>query len=179
MIRRPAAAASVGGASQKPRYHDGGMANHVSTAKLPPVATAIVAALAMWATRWLLPQAAVQVPGRVPVAVTLAALGGAVALAGVVALRRAGTTVNPLTPDAASAVVTGGAYRVSRNPMYLGLALGLGGWAVWLASPPALAWLVAFVAWIDRCQIAPEERALRAKFGRQFADYARSVRRWL
>lgn len=133
----------------------------------------------MWATQWLLPRFAVAVPARVPVAASLAGLGACVALAAVGAFRKAGTTVNPLTPGAASVVVRRGVYRVSRNPMYLGLALGLAGWAVWLANPLALAWLAAFVAWITRLQIVPEEQALKARFGADYEQYCREVRRWV
>lgn len=138
-----------------------------------------MAAFAMWATGWLLPQAAFDVPARVSLAAVLAGLGAWVALAAVATFRRAGTTVNPLTPGAASVVVRRGVYRVSRNPMYLGLALGLAGWAVWLANPLALAWLGAFVAWITRLQIVPEEHALRARFGADYEQYCREVRRWV
>ena len=97
---------------------------------------------------------------------------------GVLRFRRQGTTVTPLHPEQASALVTGGLYRFSRNPMYLGLlcwtmalACYLGGLLVWLG--PLLLW-----GWLSRWQIVPEERALRARFGDGYADYCRRVRRW-
>jgi protein-S-isoprenylcysteine O-methyltransferase Ste14 len=68
---------------------------------------------------------------------------------------------------------------MSRNPMYVGLLLLLAGWALHLSHPLALLGLPAFVAYMNRFQIAPEERALRAKFGPAYEDYARAVRRWL
>jgi protein-S-isoprenylcysteine O-methyltransferase Ste14 len=109
----------------------------------------------------------------------LFATGIAIAVAGVREFRRARTTVNPLTPAAASAMVRSGIYRHTRNPMYLGMLLMLAGWAVWLASVAALAVLPAFVLYLNRLQIEPEERALASLFGRDFEDYRRSVRRWL
>ncbi len=86
--------------------------------------------------------------------------------------------MTPLHPAQASALVTGGIFRVSRNPMYLGLlcwtmalACYLGGLLVWLG--PLLLW-----GWLSRWQIVPEERALQERFGDAYADYCRRVRRW-
>lgn len=116
---------------------------------------------------------------RVMVACVLAAGGVAFGLAGSLAFRRAGTTVNPLRPARASQLVVAGVYRISRNPMYLGLLLGLIALTVYLAAPMALSGPVGFGGYIDRFQIRPEERALEAKFGGAYADYKRRVRRWL
>ncbi|MCY1553776.1 Phospholipid methyltransferase [compost metagenome] len=105
--------------------------------------------------------------------------GAFVALFGVASFRRAKTTVNPTTPGAASALVDSGIYRYSRNPMYLGLLLVLAGWGLWLAHALALLGLPAFVVYMNRFQIAPEERALTAVFGDAFAAYRQKVRRWI
>jgi protein-S-isoprenylcysteine O-methyltransferase Ste14 len=113
------------------------------------------------------------------VAVALAAAGVAIALAGVAEFRRSRTTVHPQHPEKASAVVTRGVYRWTRNPMYLGLLLALAGWSIFLANLAALAGLPLFVAYMNRFQIGPEERALSAKFGPAYASYLVSVRRWL
>jgi protein-S-isoprenylcysteine O-methyltransferase Ste14 len=82
-------------------------------------------------------------------------------------------------PAAASSLVTGGIYRWTRNPMYLGMALALAGWGLYLGNFGALALVGLFVMYIDRYQIDPEERALTARFGDAFAAYRRRVRRWL
>ena len=147
--------------------------------RVPPVVVALVCAGAMAGVRAAWPAGVVRVPGRLPLAVGLIVAGAAVAVAGVVAFRRARTTVNPTTPGAASALVTGGVYRLSRNPMYVGMALALAGAAVGLAPPAAALGPAAFVAYLTRFQIVPEERALRAAFGETFGAYARRVRRWL
>jgi protein-S-isoprenylcysteine O-methyltransferase Ste14 len=75
--------------------------------------------------------------------------------------------------------VTSGIYRVTRNPMYVGLTLSLCAWGFWLGRPIAALGPLTFVAFIDRLQIVPEERALTARFGQAYADYRRRVRRWL
>ena len=134
---------------------------------------------AMLGVTYTAPALSFRVPGRTVVALTLAALGVGAAIAGVVAFRQQHTTVNPLTPSASSAIVTGGIYRMSRNPMYLGFLLFLAGWAVWLSNAGAVLFLPAFVAYLTRYQIKPEERALLAKFGSPYAEYMSRVRRWL
>ena len=111
-------------------------------------------------------------------AIGLFVLGALVVVSGVFAFRRAGTTVDPTRPQAASSLVNTGIYRFSRNPMYLGMLLGLLGWAAWLTSLLAAFLVVGFVGYMNRFQIAPEERTLAAKFGAEFSAYKSRVRRW-
>ena len=147
--------------------------------RVPPVALFVVVALLMWAVAAWLPSWRIALPGRTLVAALLLLAAGTIGVAGVHAFRRARTTVNPLRPEKASALVTSGIYRRTRNPMYVALAIALLGWVVWLEHPLALLGVAAFVAWINRFQIAPEERALRALFGPEFERYCSEVRRWL
>lgn len=105
--------------------------------------------------------------------------GGCISLAGILSFRRARTTVNPLKPKNTSSLVTLGIYRFTRNPMYLGLLLVLLAWAVFLSSAWAIVGPVAFVLYINRFQIAPEERVMATMFGASYAQYKARVRRWL
>jgi protein-S-isoprenylcysteine O-methyltransferase Ste14 len=109
----------------------------------------------------------------------LAVLGAAVALGGVLSFRRAHTTVNPLKPETSAALVSTGVYSFTRNPMYLGMALVLLAWAVYLSSAWSLLGPLLFALYITRFQIVPEERALEGLFGESFAAYRKRVRRWL
>ncbi|EKT4441391.1 TPA: isoprenylcysteine carboxylmethyltransferase family protein [Stenotrophomonas maltophilia] len=95
------------------------------------------------------------------------------------AFRRVRTTVNPLRPAMASALVTHGVYRYTRNPMYLGQATVLAGVMLYLQSPVALLAVPLFVLYITRLQIMPEERALSARFPEAYAAFRQRVRRWL
>ena len=147
--------------------------------RIPPVALALVVALVMWAASRRWPQFAVPLPAPTAVAAGFAVFGAGVALAGATAFRAAGTTVNPLTPGGASAVVRRGVYRFSRNPMYVGLVAGLLGWGVYLSHALALAGVPVLAWWLDRFQITAEEQALRARFGAEFDEYCRQVRRWM
>lgn len=147
--------------------------------KIPPVVVWLALAGIQFGVARLAPGLSFTMPGRTPIALALAALGLGVALAGVAAFRRQGTTVNPLDPNASSSIVTSGVYRFSRNPMYLGFLLVLAGWAAYLSNAGAAALLAAFVAYMNAFQIKPEERALLAKFGSEFRQYMSRVRRWI
>lgn len=113
------------------------------------------------------------------VAIVVALVGIGVAVAGVLEFKRAKTTVNPLVPNKATSVVTSGIFRLTRNPMYLGLAATLLGVTIWWLSIVGVAVVVAFCLYLTRFQIQPEERALRAQFGQEFTEYMARVRRWL
>ena len=107
------------------------------------------------------------------------ALGFWVLALGFRALRRANTTIDPVNLNRTSALMTDGVYRFSRNPMYLGFALMLLVWALFLAVPWALLGPAAFVGFTSRFQIAPEERAIAARFGRDYDQFRRRTRRWI
>ena len=146
--------------------------------RVPPVALTVLFAVLMWLVSAYSPLTVV-LPWRSAMALTFFSVGLATALAGVVSFRQAKTTVNPLIPDATTAMVTSGIYRFSRNPMYLGFFLALVGWATYLSHLLAFALLPLFVLYINRFQIPPEERALSKKFPQEFTAYKDSVRRWL
>jgi protein-S-isoprenylcysteine O-methyltransferase Ste14 len=147
--------------------------------KIPPLLVWLVIAVAMLGIAHSAPGLSFRLPGNSAIALALVAIGGAVAIAGVIAFRDKRTTLNPLTPSASSSVVSGGIYRVSRNPMYLGFLLALAGWAVYLSNAGAALLLAVFVVYMTRYQIKPEERVLLDKFGSEFARYMSRVRRWL
>ncbi len=81
--------------------------------------------------------------------------------------------------ERASNLVNWGSYQYTRNPMYVALALLLLAWTVWLASPVLLLGPTFFAVFIDRFQIAPEERFLQQKFGADYAAYRKKVRCWI
>jgi protein-S-isoprenylcysteine O-methyltransferase Ste14 len=147
--------------------------------KIPPVALFLICSTGMWAISEVLPTAVFTLPSAAIIAVALALLGGAIAVAGVVQFRRQSTTVNPTRPEEATSVVRSGIFRITRNPMYLGLATVLMAWAIYLRNTAALLLLPVFVAYLTRFQIRPEERALLTQFGHEYADYIARVRRWL
>ena len=93
------------------------------------------------------------------------------------AFRRAGTPPEPW--EETTAIVTGGPYRFTRNPAYVGMALVYAGIAVLASSLWALTPLPLVLLAVDRGVIVREERYLAAKFGREYLDYKARVRRWI
>lgn len=89
------------------------------------------------------------------------------------------TTINPLDPSKAEHLVVDGLYRVTRNPMYVGMVLLLVGWCLYLGALSAFAAVALFVLAMNELQIKPEERALTEKFGEQYQAYIQQVRRWV
>jgi protein-S-isoprenylcysteine O-methyltransferase Ste14 len=116
---------------------------------------------------------------RIVLGITLACIGQAISVSGMVAFRRARTTINPVKPSAASSLVSSGVYRFTRNPMYVGLLLTLAGWAVYCGNALNCIALPAFAWYITQFQIKPEERVLMSLFGEHFTKYMSQVRRWV
>jgi protein-S-isoprenylcysteine O-methyltransferase Ste14 len=147
--------------------------------RIPPPFIALATALAMWAVAQTAPALTIDSMLRLGIALVIAILAGVFAISGFRAFARAKTTVNPVKIEEASALVTTGIYQYTRNPMYVGLAALLLAWAVYLAVPWAFLGPVAFVLFITRFQIMPEERVLKTKFGPAYTAYQKQVRRWL
>jgi protein-S-isoprenylcysteine O-methyltransferase Ste14 len=133
----------------------------------------------MWGISLVTPPLYMPAAVRLAACAAFALVGIVFSVAGVASFRRARTTVDPTNPEAASSLVTSGIYHVTRNPMYVGLSFVLLAWAIFLSSAWALLGLLAFVLYIGRFQIAPEERALAKLFGSEYTAYQAKVRRWL
>lgn len=146
--------------------------------RIPPLVLVVIFAAGMAALASAVP-AAIHIPQSEGLAIALVGTGAIVAMAGVAAFRHHKTTVNPFTPDESSALVTSGVYRFTRNPMYLGFFLALLGWSAYLSNWAAALLPPAFIAYMNRFQIQPEERALQQSFGPEFTAYTQSVRCWL
>jgi len=147
--------------------------------KIPPVGAALIAAGMMWLTARATPSISPRIEHGAIVAACFFLCGVALGVAGIVSFHRAKTSVHPMNLKLTSALVTGGAYRFSRNPMYLGIAIALVGWGIYLSNVIAPVFVVAFICYMNRFQILPEERSLERQFGEQFKNYKHQVRRWL
>jgi len=144
----------------------------------PPLWYAVGLAVGLAIGRWRpLPMTAAGSPARTAAAVAGAVAFAALALGAVATFRRARTTVVPNRP--AAALVTGGPYRLTRNPMYLGLAALYVAVAALANSWWPVVLLPLVVAVIDRRVIAREERYLAGAFPDEYAAYCARVRRWL
>jgi len=142
--------------------------------RIPPPIVFLLCASVMW---WLR-------AGEVPALwqrVLLVLLGMVGAMLGMAALQRFHrhqTTVSPIHLHKSRHLVTCGVYRISRNPMYLGLFCWLVGWACYLGGGGVWLGPVSLIAWLTRFQIIPEEQRLKARFGDEYIRYCQQVRRW-
>jgi len=106
------------------------------------------------------------------------ALGVVLNIAASNALARAQTVVMPPSEES-SQLLEGGLYRLSRNPIYLGMVLFLAGVTGMLGVVTPVVVILAFGWLIQRRFVTPEEAALEQRFGDAYRDYKRRVRRWL
>jgi protein-S-isoprenylcysteine O-methyltransferase Ste14 len=143
----------------------------------PPIALllALAAGLALY---WLypLPWLPAGIPNRW-IGAAIFVLGFALAAWAIVTFTKAGTHVPTSQPT--TAIVADGPYRFSRNPIYLGMFLGLTGFAVGLDSLWFFAALALFYFALRYGVVAREEAYLERKFGKVYLDYKSRVRRWL
>jgi protein-S-isoprenylcysteine O-methyltransferase Ste14 len=143
---------------------------------LPPVWLLVALAASFALDRWLPLVRLVPVPwnylGLVPLG-----FGAVMSLTAAMSFRRAGTPVVPFTPS--TALVTDGWFRMTRNPMYLGLSLILGGVALIDGTLGAFLPLPVFVAILQLRFIKLEESFLEGIFGNDYRAYKARVRRWV
>lgn len=147
--------------------------------RIPPPVLAVAKGLAMVASASALPAAPLPLLVRIGGFALAFGVAGRFGIPAIAAFSAAHTTINPVQIDRASTLVTSGVFARSRNPMYVGLT----GLVAALAFALGNAWLLAapllYAAYLTRYQILPEERAMAARFGADYAAYRQSVRRWL
>jgi protein-S-isoprenylcysteine O-methyltransferase Ste14 len=147
--------------------------------KIPPPFIALFCGLVMWHISGFTPTIDIARPLHITISILIAAAGIVFDLSGIYAVWRARTTILPWVPHNTTVLVTRGVYRITRNPMYLGLALLLLAWSIYLAAPFALTGIALFILYMNHFQIVPEERIMQAKFGSEFEAYRQGVRRWV
>jgi protein-S-isoprenylcysteine O-methyltransferase Ste14 len=149
---------------------------------LPPVWAAITAVAMVGAGRWLEARELAQVSQQAADAMPWP--GVAVLLAGVALTTWSAwhfvTAETPIEPGRVSTeLLTGGPYAFSRNPIYVGMAIGLIGFAMFLGQPATIALVPVFLGVLQWRIIRHEERMLTERFGDEYAAYCARVRRWL
>lgn len=147
--------------------------------KIPPPAVFLVAVALLAAGNRFLPDLSLTLPGQVSAALLLGLAGVVPALQAVIEFIARKTTIDPRSPEQASTLVTGGIYRFSRNPMYLGLLCLLLAFALFWGTLTVIVVAPLFVWYMTEFQIKPEEASLRQVFGSEYETYLSEVRRWL
>jgi len=145
---------------------------------VPPPVYGALSLLTMWWLHHSAPLACTNATWPIVVGWIYVVLGLAIDAVAILQFRKHKTTINPLKPQNSSALITNGLYRFTRNPMYLGMALLLVGAALIMRCLSPMFMPVVFCLVVTGLQILPEERILTQKFGDDFRQYRRRVRRW-
>ena len=106
-------------------------------------------------------------------------LGIAPAVLAILLFKKNKTTVNPMTPEETTTLVTTGIFSITRNPMYLSLVFVIFSTVLFFGSWFGIIILMFFVWYITKFQIIPEEEAMEKHFGNKYNEYRQNVRRWL
>lgn len=144
---------------------------------VPPVYLLLTMLLVYAADRWIPLVDLVPVPARVPATTVLLVAGLIMTGYSALSFFRADTGIVPFDP--ATKLVTGGFYRVTRNPMYLGMVLILLAMAFRTGSLGGFLPIPLFVLIINLNFIRGEEAFLEEAFGEAYVEYKSRVRRWL
>ncbi len=145
--------------------------------KIPRIVVLLATSIGMWLISKYTPSSEMAF-GDGFVAILFAA-GLVVAVSGSISFRRSDTTVDPRVPENASSLVNSGMYKITRNPMYLGMVIVMIAWGLYLTNVFSIAFVASFVLYMTRFQIKPEEAALEKLFGEDYTIYKSRVRRWL
>ena len=142
----------------------------------PPIVTLVFAAL-IYLSADLLPH--LMFEGQTFLSSIIAIFGLIILLLAVKAFVQFKTTINPLKPKTTSVLVTSGIFKLSRNPMYLGMLLLI--ISLWIKTGAVLGFILVagFIAYLNYFQIFPEEQAMKRLFSDKYKTYCQQVRRWL
>ena len=121
----------------------------------------------------------VDLPFKIYISLFFVLLGFFITFSSARNFKKKETTVNPIKPEEASQLVTDGFFKITRNPMYLGMLLFLLALSIYNGLIVGLVFLPLFVGYITFFQIIPEERAMIKIFGEDYKAYMKKVRRWI
>jgi protein-S-isoprenylcysteine O-methyltransferase Ste14 len=148
-----------------------------SGVKFPPPIIFLVGLAIGLATSWFVPVRVIPATVVVPLGVSLLIVWLALWVPALASFSRAKTPLNPTKPS--TALVTSGVFRISRNPIYLGMVALYLAIAVLANSLWALLLIIPVFLVINFAVVAREEQYLERKFGAEYTGYKQHVRRWL
>ena len=153
------------------------MARDSSGVRFPPPLIYVLGLLAGWWLERKYPLPSLPKNVALGAGIFLIVAGLAVARAGARTIWKANSSIIPMKPT--TAIVSGGPYAITRNPMYVGMVLIYVGVAFLIHSAWALLLVPLVIVAVDRLVIAKEERYLAGKFGEPYLAYKSKVRRWI
>jgi protein-S-isoprenylcysteine O-methyltransferase Ste14 len=145
--------------------------------KIPPPIVTLIFGFATYLSRKIFPEIEIQYSSFFGIFLLL--LGFFILISAVKLFRNDKTTVNPLSPEQATKLVTNGIFKLSRNPMYLGMAVILASVAVFFNIIGGIIFMALFCLYITKFQIIPEEKAMKELFAQDLEQYMKATRRWI
>jgi protein-S-isoprenylcysteine O-methyltransferase Ste14 len=147
--------------------------------KIPPVVVFLICIGMMWLINNWFPNESLLFDSRKGFILILIGIGVIIGILGLIIFAQKSTTVNPHKPQNTEKLVTTGVYQISRNPMYLALLLVLVSPVIYWGNVVTLIMLPLFVWYMNEFQVKPEEEIMEQKFGDEFFEYKKEVRRWV
>jgi len=142
----------------------------------PPIVTILFAVLIFYFSESF---AYVDLPFKIYISLFFVLLGFFITFSSARNFKKKETTVNPIKPEETSQLVTDGFFKITRNPMYLGMVLFLLGLSIYNGLIVGLVFLPLFVGYITFFQIIPEENVMIKIFDEDYKAYMKKVRRWI
>jgi len=147
--------------------------------KIPPALQVVIFATFMWIIKKITVATHFEFVQQIAVSWLVFGIGICIEIIAIYTFRKARTTADPLHPTNASKLVIVSIYKVSRNPMYLGMFFILLSFSIRLGSVFTFPVLILYVWYITTFQIKPEEKVLSKLFGNDYLMYCNKVRRWI
>lgn len=150
-------------------------------AVIPPPLVLLICGALMWLTARIWPSVDFTFPYNTLVFWIVLLAGLSLLMAGVARIMKHKTVIHPDRDSLpkATVLVTTGVFRYTRNPIYLGMAIMLMAWTIYVENWLSAVVVIIFVAFITRYQIRPEEEVLEKIFGAEYVRYKKKVRRWV
>lgn len=143
------------------------------------MALVVIFAVIMTVLNLLFPAGKIDIPYRMMVSIMIFSIGLVVIVIGGYRFRKAGTVINPMTPEQSTTLVTTGIYQLSRNPQYVGFLLWLLACVVFIGNVVNVLLLPLYVLLVNGLYIEPEEKALEKIFKSEYVEYKKRARRWI
>lgn len=145
--------------------------------RIPPPIFTLICGLIIYYTRCLFPSCDLKILKIF--SVLFLALGLLVGFLAIFKFIKNKTTVNPVKIEKASTLVNSGIFRYTRNPMYLGMLFILISISLNFNLYGGFVVVLLFYFFINKFQIAPEEKVMEEIFGDEYVEYKKTTRRWL
>ncbi len=147
--------------------------------KIPPALQVAIFAILMWVIKKLTVITHFEFEQQKTISWIIFSIGILIGIIAIYTFRKARTTVDPLHPAKASKLVIVSIYKISRNPMYLGMLFILFAFVIRLGNLFTFPVLILYIWYITTFQIKPEEKVLAKLFGDDYSSYCKRVRRWI